>query len=192
MVPDFSSRIRNQKEHNCPSPFFPFDHIALVHVPMMRWTAPPDRREITLLLFALTVFTVSYNLDTSIRLLGFDPAATEGAVLSRFGLGGTKLIEKDGRKPAGRRDALEKEIFGDWGWDEGHVAGDGRERSQAKGTGRHGAVWASTSDTNKVGVNEQVSPTVNDGLKWWNEDLPETVLMKHVPGTTKVYCSNYY
>ena len=49
-------------------------------------------------------------------------------------------ILQDGRKPPGWRDRLETEIYGDWMWDEGHVVGHLRERSQPVVTSRHGCV----------------------------------------------------
>lgn len=150
----------------------------------MRWTAPPDKRELTLILFSLTIFTLSYNLDQSFRFLGLDPAAP-GSLRSRLGLGGGvghKTIDKDGRKPPGWRDALETEIYGEWAWDVGHVAGDGAERSQAKDTGRHGALWLGRRETGEVAGKVFGHTTVDEGIKWWNEDVPQTTLVKHAPG----------
>ena len=107
----------------------------------MRWLAPPDRREITLIIFSICTYFLAYNFETSLRLFGIDPVASQGAFFRKIGLGKTKLIGNDGRKPPGWRDALETEIFGDWRWDENHIAGDGEERSQSSGNGRHGATW---------------------------------------------------
>jgi len=148
----------------------------------MRWMAPPDRREITLLLFSLTVFALAYNIDHSIRLLGLDPVATQGIIYRRLGLGGSPIIDTHGRKPPGWRDNLEKDIFGDWPWDEGHVAGDGAERSQSKGTGRYGAIWLGRKETGDVGGKVFGHRTVDEALSWWGDQIPQTKLVGHVPG----------
>jgi len=150
----------------------------------MRWTAPPDKREITLILLSLTIYFLAYNVDTSLEILGIDPTAAKGAVFSRLGLR-SRVIEKDGRKPPGWRDSLEAEIFGDWSWDEGHVAGDGKERSQLKGTGRHGATWKQQGRSNVV--RESIKQpfgelTVSNALLRWGEDPPQTEVVKHVSG----------
>ncbi|KAF8887589.1 hypothetical protein BD779DRAFT_1527080 [Infundibulicybe gibba] len=132
----------------------------------MKWNAPPDRREITLLLFSLAVFTISYNLDNSIRLLGLDPVATQGAVLNRLGLGG---------KAPGWRDALETDM---------PVAGDGAERTQLKGSGRHGAIWKGKADIVHKPIDASEGKTVGEAIKWWRDGIPQTTLMKHAPGYT--------
>jgi hypothetical protein len=146
----------------------------------MTWTAPPDRREITLILFTVSVFIFSYNLDISLRLLGLDPS-TQGAVFSKLGLGGTTAIDKDGRKPLGWRDSLENTVFGDWAWDEGHVAGSGAERSQEKGTGRYGAQWLGRSETGDVSGDIFGRTSVHDVLDRW-DSVPMTKVVKHTPG----------
>jgi len=147
----------------------------------MRWTAPPDRREIALVLVSLFAFFFAYHFDTSFELLGVDPAATQGAVLRRLGLG-KKDIGADGRKPAGWRDRLEVDIFGDWQWDKGHVAGHGRERSQPKGTGRHGATWIGKKAVAKIPEAQRPESTVDKALERWGNDIPLTEMIKHVPG----------
>lgn len=149
----------------------------------MGWITLPDRRELTLILFSLTVYLISYNLDSSLSLLGLNPSATQGAVLTRLGLGETKYIDSDGRKPEGWRDALEKQAYGDWGWDSDHVAGDGSERSQTKGTGRHGAMWMSKRMPGSTTSSFLGPSTIDQALLWWNDDLPITKLVKHAPGT---------
>ncbi|KAF8644907.1 hypothetical protein AX16_008190 [Volvariella volvacea WC 439] len=157
----------------------------------MKWLAPPDRRELTLILFSLTIFTLSYNLDSSLRLVGLDPVTTEGAVLRQFGWGRSNAIGNDGRKQASGRDQLENTIFGDWGWDEGQVAGDGVERSQRRGTGRHGAMWINYAEANGNGdkrlLNSQIGSqcaTIDHGVRRWSENVPKTRVVKHVPGYT--------
>jgi len=151
----------------------------------MRWTAPPDKREIVLILLSLTAYFLAYNADTSLEILGIDPTVAKGAVFSRLGLT-NRVIGKDGRKPPGWRDSLETEIFGDWPWDDGHVAGDENERSQIIGASRHGATWTRQETTNDVREAIQSSfrePTVSDALQRWGQDLPQTEIVKHVSGT---------
>ncbi|KAM6503476.1 hypothetical protein JOM56_000419 [Amanita muscaria] len=148
---------------------------------MPAWTSPPTRREFTLLLFCFAVYIISYNIDSSLRLLGVDPGE-KGVVL---GLTETKHIGNDGRKPKGWNDAAEDLIYGTWAWDEGHVAGDGSERSQGKGSGRYGAMWMSKSDiaalSSKAGLGDT---TVNQAVYWWQNGLPTTKVVKNVPGYT--------
>jgi len=149
----------------------------------MRWTAPPDRREIAIVLLSLMTFFFAYNLDTSFEVLGVDPVATQGRVFSGLGFG-KKNIGADGRKPAGWRDNLEADIFGDWQWEQGHVAGLGRERSQPKGTGRHGATWMAKQALPKVTEPRLPEVTVDKALQRWEDDLPLTQVVKHAPGYT--------
>lgn len=156
----------------------------------MRWTAPPDRREIALVLFSLSVFLVSYNLDNSIRLFGLDPEAAHGVVMNRLGFGSPKIIGNDGRRPPGYRDALENEIFGTWRWDEGEVAGDGAERTQPEVVGKHDALWLGREETGALGGKVFGDTTVNDGFLRWQEDIPQSKLLRHVPGALHIlFCS---
>lgn len=148
----------------------------------MRWATLPDRREITLLIFCLTVFVFSYNLETSLRLLGLDPVASQGAILSHLGLTTTSVIAPDGRKPDGWRDKLEDEVFGTWNWDEGHVSGDGKGGHQGKGTGGYGALWAGEA---VIGALDRLmfgGESIRDAVNRWGADIPRATLVKHVPG----------
>lgn len=137
-----------------------------------------------LILFSLTTFFFCSNIDNSIRLLGFDPEAAHGVVSSTLGYGNSKFIGKDGRKLAGWRDSLENEIFGPWGWDEGHVAGDGAERSQLKGTGKYGALWAGQKETGDVRNKFLGESTVNEGFYWWRDNIPQSKVLRHAAGFT--------
>ncbi|KAF5381298.1 hypothetical protein D9615_008391 [Tricholomella constricta] len=148
----------------------------------MRWTAPPDKREIWLLIFALTVFLFSYHLDNALWLLGYDPETAHGVVLSSLGIGSAKLIAPDGRRPPGWRDSLEDEIFGSWGWEEGQLAGDGAERSQELGVGMHGATWAGRKEVGELRGRRFGERTVNDGFVRWGEEIPQSKLVRHVSG----------
>ena len=42
-----------------------------------RWLGPPTRRELTLLVFGLGLFVLSYNLETSLRIVGVSPKALD-------------------------------------------------------------------------------------------------------------------
>ena len=49
------------------------------------WAAPPTRRELTLALFALTVFVLSYNLEASLGLVGVRPQKLSSSYLLSIG-----------------------------------------------------------------------------------------------------------
>jgi hypothetical protein len=134
------------------------------------WRSPPSRRELTLFLFSLTVFILFYNLDTSFRLLGLDPIATQSALMGKLGFR-KGIIGTDGRRPPGWRDLLEMEIFGEWGWEEGHVA-------------KGGAIWLGKAQTG-AGEKQEIfgEGTANDVFMHWGDQVPKTRLVKHVPGT---------
>jgi hypothetical protein len=148
----------------------------------MGWFSPPDRREFTLILFCFIVYILAYNLETSLQLLGVDSVATSGAVFSRIGLGKTRAIGSDGRKPPGWRDDLELDIYGEWQWDEGHIAGNGEERTQAAGSGRHGAIWTSRKAVSALTGNPFSELSVDEAHQRWPTNLPQTKIQKHVAG----------
>ncbi|KAF7325717.1 hypothetical protein MKEN_00422000 [Mycena kentingensis (nom. inval.)] len=148
----------------------------------MRWTSPPTRRELSLVIFSLTVFTLSYNIESSIRIVGIN---RENAVLNRLGLVRTE-VGADGRRPLKSRDALEDMIYGDWAWEEGQIAGDGRERSQRKGVGRFGAMWMERGEVGEVRNRNLGDTTVAEAFWHWGEDIPKSRLVKHAPGYTVV------
>ncbi|TFK26554.1 hypothetical protein FA15DRAFT_667237 [Coprinopsis marcescibilis] len=150
----------------------------------MRWTARPERREICLVLFCVAVYLFSYNIEASIDLVGIGALAAQDALLKHLGLGETKLLDADGRKPPGWRDKLESDIFGDWAWDEGYIAGDEAGRSSKRGSSRHGAQWIRRDTIGTLGQATQEPLTVNDALSTWGEDPPTTRVIKHTPGYT--------
>jgi len=125
-----------------------------------KWTAPPTRREITLVLFALSVFIISYNLNSSLQVIGLKPTSS----LQKFGLGSDPGFDPDGRRPQAYRDDLENLIFGEWKWDEGHVAGVDAKHS--------------TPYKHLPGL------PIHNELLQWGDDRPVTKLVKHVPGYT--------
>jgi hypothetical protein len=138
------------------------------------WIAPPTRREITLVLFSLTVFIFAYNLDVTLT--------PHNAVFRKLGLASSSVIGKDGRRPSGWRDRLEDVIFGDWPWDEGHVSGDGAERSVVKGSNRYHAQWLGRGKTGPVGGSIYGDDKASDVINRWGNDVPTTEMIKHVPG----------
>ncbi|KAF6764236.1 hypothetical protein DFP72DRAFT_871230 [Ephemerocybe angulata] len=150
----------------------------------MKWTAPPERREVVLVLFSISAYLLAYNIETSLNYVGIDPIAAQGALFRQIGIK-TKILGRDGRKPAGWRDKLESVIFGTWAWDEGHIAGDGLERSQPfKGRGQHGAQWTERKIARALDVPRFGEDTVNDSHQWWKDDIPTSKVVKHVPGYT--------
>lgn len=148
----------------------------------MSWRSPPSRRELTLVLFSLTVFILFYNLDTSLHLLGIDPASSQSAFLSKFGFQ-KGIIGTDGRRPPGWRDPLEGEIFGEWEWEEGQVAGTGAEREKVKGEDHWGAVWLGKE---KTGAGEKPEifgdGRAGDAFVFWDDNVPRTEVVQHTPG----------
>jgi len=150
----------------------------------MAWFSPPDRREITLLLFCLVVYLLAYNIEISLQLIGVDSVATSGALFSRIGLGKTRALARDGRKPNGWQDALELQIFGDWIWDQGHIAGDSDQQAQKIGTDpQYGAAWASKAQVRQTADDVLGDLSVNQALQQWPDGPPQTKVLKHVPGT---------
>src|SRR5438477_11201379 len=119
----------------------------------MGWLSPPTRREISLLLFSFTVFIFAYNLDITL--------SPHNIVFRNLGLAGSSVIGKDGRRPPGWRDRLENAIFGEWRWEEGHVAGEGPDRRREKGTDRYGAQWLGRVEIGDV-ANEVYGTTTTD------------------------------
>lgn len=156
----------------------------------MSWRKPPSRRELTLTLFSLIVFILFYNLDASFHLLGIDPTSSQSALFGKFGFK-SGIIGIDGRKPPGWRDELEGQIFGDWSWEEGQVAGNGAEREKVKGgkDDKYGAIWLGQGKTGS-GENQAIfgEGFAGDAFLSWDSNVPTTKLVKHVPGTVD---SNY-
>jgi hypothetical protein len=142
----------------------------------MRWTARPERREIVLVVLCFAVYFFAYNLDT----LGIDGGMTRKILYKTTGFGQTRIIGSDGRKPPGWRDTLEVDIFGDWVWDEGHVVGNFRERSQPIVAGRHGVSWLWRKKPGRLSGDPVDS--VHNALQRWGNDIPQTKVLSHVPG----------
>ncbi len=68
---------------------------------MRSWTAPPTRREVSLLLFSLTIFVLSYNLETSLGLVGVRPQKLSSTYLSSIGASFVAILSvyADGAEP---------------------------------------------------------------------------------------------
>ncbi|KAI0064387.1 hypothetical protein BV25DRAFT_1898814 [Artomyces pyxidatus] len=160
---------------------------------MGQWTSPPTRRELSLLLFCVTIFIIAYNADASLRLVGLD------ASVLPFSSYKPAPIGPDGRRLAPYRDKLEAEIFGEWDWEEGRVAGaktaEAARLMGKKGKGDvyvHGegvtgreAMWLQGVGEGKYGLEEGMGTTnVNDDFVRWGEDVPRTTLVQHIPGFT--------
>lgn len=127
---------------------------------MAKWTTAPTRREITLVLFSLIVFIISFNLNASLRVIGLQPTGP----LKKFGLGSDPGFDPDGRRPQAFRDDLENLIFGDWKWEEGQVAG-----VESKQTKPPSSQWL------------HGSPIYKEFTNWGNE-RPISKLVAHAPG----------
>ncbi|KAF9653488.1 hypothetical protein BDM02DRAFT_3107363 [Thelephora ganbajun] len=131
-----------------------------------RWTAPPTRREFTLLLCAFTIFIISYNLNPSLHVIGLTPAAS----LQKLGLGSDPGFDPDGRRPESFRDDVEDLIFGDWEWVEGQVAGSPAKTQKEKATVQRQKYF------------HYIPPSVNSQQVEWAKKHPSSVLVKHIPG----------
>ncbi|EIN08442.1 hypothetical protein PUNSTDRAFT_144033 [Punctularia strigosozonata HHB-11173 SS5] len=144
------------------------------------WTAPPSRRELTLLIFSLTLFVLSYNLDSSISS---SPYILKSLPFSSSSPASIPL-DYDGRRPVPFRDDLEKEIVGDWGWRQGEVA---------EGTGRppvgEGQEYQKNSTWNGVLRGDRspkglIRTSTNEESVRFDDGFPTTRITYHSPGYT--------
>ncbi|KAI0278082.1 hypothetical protein BGY98DRAFT_934005 [Russula aff. rugulosa BPL654] len=154
---------------------------------MSGWTSPPTRRELTLILFCVTIFIVAFNASTTLRLIGLDPSSLISFSSSPAPIG------LDGRRLEGYRDRLENEIFGEWDWEPGKIAGikdaepHGHPDAYLYGEGKTGeqAMWLLGVGEGRYINGEGLGTTsVNDEVVRWGEDVPRTELRQHVPGFT--------
>ncbi|PCH35351.1 hypothetical protein WOLCODRAFT_139864 [Wolfiporia cocos MD-104 SS10] len=155
------------------------------------WTASPTRRELTLLLFSLTLFVLSYNLETSLRLAGVPSQRLHA--FSTIGLGSQDPgLDPDGRRPKEWRDELENLIVGEWSWEPGRVAGVEHGSSGAI-IGKSGAAIYNAAPGAAVGrsagredrgVGVTTGPTPNEQLWRWGAEVPQASTIAHVPGYT--------
>ncbi|KAL6302988.1 hypothetical protein BKA93DRAFT_364114 [Sparassis latifolia] len=157
--------------------------------PSRSWFSPPTRRELTLLLFSLSIFVLAYNLESSLHFVGVHPE--KSAYLSTIGLSAKDPgFDPDGRRPKEWRDDLEALIFGNWQWEEGKVSGVehgavglglGDAAIYGGASGRKASRSAGKEDWG-VGVNKGVS--VHEQFVRWGPDVPVTKALAHVPGYT--------
>ncbi|KAI0918760.1 hypothetical protein AcV7_006903 [Taiwanofungus camphoratus] len=159
--------------------------------PPRNWSYPPTRREITLLLFSLTVFVLSYNLETSLQLVGVHPTRLSSSYLSTIGIGTPDPgLDPDGRRPKEWRDELEDMIFGEWQWEEGKVSGVEREQV---GVGIGNAAIYNVGYSKTVGrsagredrgIGLTTGATVQQQFLRWGSEMPTAKVVAHVPGYT--------
>ncbi|KAL4079402.1 hypothetical protein J3A83DRAFT_4085723 [Scleroderma citrinum] len=132
----------------------------------MAWYSLPSRRESSIILFSLTIFVLFYNLESSFERL----RAVQGKAIDG-GAGGESVN-------------WEKELYGDWTWEELQVAKNAQERREeiAKNST---SLWG-PRERGLVTQHPEIFGTVgvNDGYVNWENELPTTTLVKHVPGST--------
>lgn len=131
-----------------------------------KWTAPPTRREFTLLLCAFAVFIIFYNLNSSLHIIGLSP----GASLRKLGLGSDPGFDPDGRRPESFRDDADNLIFGDWEWTEGQVAGLPAKGQKERATAQRQKEF------------HYIPPSVNSQKVDWVKKHTRSTLVKHIPG----------
>ncbi|KAI0716715.1 hypothetical protein C8Q76DRAFT_616255 [Earliella scabrosa] len=157
------------------------------------WTAPPTRREVTLILFSLTIFVLSYNLETSLNLVGVRPQRLQSTYLSSIGLGTRDPgFDADGRRPKEWRDELEDLIVGEWEWHRGDVSGPGRGHAASSGSGAAAMIYnfgpgerrRRNPERGNSGVGLDTGVTVKDQFVKWGKDVPQTKVVAHTPGFT--------
>jgi hypothetical protein len=164
------------------------------------YLAPPTRREVTIALFGLVVFVLSYNLNYSLHASGLDHAA-RAAFSKTLGRSGAPTAEEigsqldsDGRRLPVYRDQYEEMIFGSWEWREGHIA-DGLGRNPVGEGDRYmeGAVWGPRLNGTKGEDTAEDSKTRGWATATANagqiHSIPETTLKQHVPGN--ICCFQY-
>lgn len=121
------------------------------------------RREVSLLLFALSVFLIAYNLNSTPSLSSLSSSSSASlnllADLSANALlraRNSNILRKDGRRAKQYADALETDVLGDW------------EINTRK-----------SHDLSPYGVTEEAQHVF-----WEGGDVPRSTLVAHVPGTS--------
>ncbi|KAI6148542.1 hypothetical protein BKA82DRAFT_992367 [Pisolithus tinctorius] len=136
----------------------------------MAWYSLPTRREISIILFSLTIFVLFYNLESSFRQL----RALQGWV--------AQGVSKESGSAAGVN--WEEELYGDWTLEELEVAKNAEARHQ-EFVNNSTSLWGSRAQAS-TNSHPEIYGTVgvNDGYVHWGEELPTTTVVKHVPGST--------
>ncbi|KAI6019818.1 hypothetical protein F5J12DRAFT_813448 [Pisolithus orientalis] len=136
----------------------------------MTWYSLPTRREISLILFSLTIFVLFYNLESSFRQL----RALQGWV--------AQGVSKESGSAASVN--WEEELYGDWTLEELEVAKNAEARHQ-ESVNSSTSLWGSRAQAS-TNSHPEIYGTVgvNDGYVHWGEELPTTTVVKHVPGST--------
>ena len=149
----------------------------------MRWTDRPTKRELILSLFSLAFFSLSYDCaslstaPSAVHFL-FGPTASHG----RY----NRVILHDGQSfPS---DALDKIIFGTWNQSTFSSLKSG-SRLERKKNGtvmmdeKYGAMWVEGREVAEAAAAVRGSVgTANDGFVRWEQDVPVSSLVWHVPG----------
>jgi hypothetical protein len=153
--------------------------------------APPTRRELTITLFGLSVFVLSYNLDASLHVVGVD-SLTSTTLSTKLGISAPLPLDVDGRRPEAYRDSLEESIFGKWEWPEGSVAeGEGRPPQGEGSRYLEGAILSKELNASGAAIKRK---KVHDALRGWGASklgdevldwtggIPQTSVKAHVAG----------
>ncbi|KIJ59389.1 hypothetical protein HYDPIDRAFT_118615 [Hydnomerulius pinastri MD-312] len=144
----------------------------------MPWYSPPNRREISLILFSVSTFILFYNLESSFSHFGNDPEVV--AATSRSGRRNSKLGAAR-ELPTSWRDDWDMEIYGDWAWEEQQVAKNAQKREEKARN-----MYSSMKAPAPVSQDPRMFGTigVNDGFVNWEDEIPMTSVIQHVPGYT--------
>ncbi|KAI6107589.1 hypothetical protein EDD17DRAFT_1528370 [Pisolithus thermaeus] len=136
----------------------------------MAWYSLPTRREISIVLFSLTIFVLFYNLESSFQQLQTRQGWVAQGVSKQSGVAASVNWEE--------------ELYGDWTLEELQVAKNAQSRHQ-ESVKNSTSLWGSRERAS-TNFHSEIYGTVgvNDGYIHWNEDLPTTTIIKHVPGST--------
>lgn len=128
----------------------------------MALLSPLNRREVTLILFAVMIFVVFYNFETT-----FDFANSKLATTSS--------------NPS--KAGLDTDIYGDWLSEDIHVSSIHKQQEEKEENADEDTIWIKSDLVSEA--QKQVifgSINVNDGFMKWGLDVPQTQLVKHVAG----------
>ncbi|KAG8216748.1 hypothetical protein J3R82DRAFT_6963 [Butyriboletus roseoflavus] len=129
----------------------------------MPWYSPPSRRELSLVFFSLTIFVLFYNLENSF---------TNDALSGRWTA--SQANNKSANSNSENED-WDDVIYGNWTWQEGQVA----ENAQKLALNKTFPPLLPPQIFGTVGV--------NDGILNWDNGVPTTTVLKHVPGARAAF-----